>query len=194
MKESNPKNPIAYLPHACEEVMELGMILIVVLEDNVRRILLPTIANRMEAPYVICGPKGSFKQFREQLANALGILPSRNVHQMWEDIYGKLSMPPRLAFLDEAHHLTKSCLLSLLDLHKRDEDRYGHRGIAFVLASGKQQLLKRVDAVDHGSYFSSHAMYYVSACKLTRPMIAKLQMLNDVFDAIASKPLPFRPK
>ena len=179
-------DPVAYLPWRCEMSVRVGQILVAVVDDSVRAVLLRNTARRLGAPYIVCRPLKSPRQFLEFLAEGLDFRAPRNRHDLWDNLKERLHREPRLVVLDSAELLTRTSLKIILDFHKMEEHR--HRQVAFVLASGDQRLLKLVDAIDRDGSFIRHCAYYIPGCQPTKKMREDAEALRA---ALAPPTVPF---
>ena len=187
MKDWPPRdNPVACLPFLCERATEYPEIFLIVVEESKRPLLLRNAARRIGAPYLVCERTRTGGQFLAMLAAGLGLPAPRLVGELRDLVEERLNQRPRTIVMDYAERLNRAALSMVLDLHKSREHRGG--GVSFVLASGEQSLLKHVEAVDCGSSFTSHCVWYTPGCEATARMRKRWEQLSAL---LAPPPIPF---
>lgn len=195
MRKSNPfpdpSDRVASLRFRCEHAPLIGYILVTVVNDEQRSTILRTIARRLSAPYIVCGPTRSLRQFLHLLAAGLRLAVPRTTADLWDAVGIRLQAEPRLVILDNAECLPRGALRAVLDLHKSDEHVRLPKGgraskVAFVLASGSQELLRRVEAC--GGSFTTHCFFYAPDCEPTKRMRERRERLAPL---LAEPTIPF---
>ncbi len=172
----------------CNFVRDHGFIAVCLIEDDLREIVLRTVATRLCGRYFACQRFRSPSHFTRWLADSLGVRSTKEWLSEWKSLCERLTEDGRIVILDQAHLLTPTCLRTVLDLHKSNNDGLCKRPTAFVLASGAQLLLERIDKVDVDSSFTSYCQYFLPHGVQTKAMRKKLEAIDGL---LAPRSLPF---
>ena len=148
-------DPVAYVPWWLNELRECRSLFLVAWSDDAyRKTVLRAYARDFDATFLECISHRTGKQFLQWLASGCGLFAGRHtLADLYSALEDELLSRNYLVILDEAHLLSLNALGMIRALHHSIDDhcQYGHDGRSststFVLSSGNQELVNRLDRV-----------------------------------------------